>query len=85
MLHVKCMYYMYLCNQSTYSSPFLFENTRKEGVFDDNFSYFSPKLYVVTPHLNRLIETVQMRGHNICFDAELTKIIFNYHQILPLI
>ena len=27
--------------------------------------------YVVTPHLNCL-ETVQMRGHNICFYAELT-------------
>ena len=27
------------------------------GVFDDNFSYFSSKPYVVTPHLNRLIET----------------------------
>ena len=26
---------------------------------------FTP--YVVTPHLNRLDETVQMRGHNICF------------------
>ena len=25
------------------------------------------KTYVVTPHLNRLDETVQMRGHNICF------------------
>ena len=42
-------------------------------VFDDIFSYFSSKPYVVTPHLNRLIETVQMRGHNICFYAELTK------------
>ena len=30
------------------------------------FSYFSSKPYVVTPHLNRLIKTVQMRGHNIC-------------------
>ena len=41
--------------------------------------------YVMTPHLNCLIETVQMRGHNICFYAELTKIISNYHKILPLI
>ena len=39
----------------------------------DNFSYFSLKLNVVTTHLNRLVETVQMRGHNICFYAELTK------------
>ena len=30
-------------------------------------SYFSLKPYVVTPHLNRLDETVQMRGHNIYF------------------
>ena len=33
----------------------------------DNFSYFSLKHYVVTPYLNRLVETVQMRGHNIMF------------------
>ena len=39
----------------------------------------------MTPHLNRLVETVQMRGHSICFYAELTKIIPNYHQMLPLI
>ena len=37
----------------------------------------------MTPHLNRLVETAQMRGENICFYAELTKLIFNYHQILP--
>ena len=49
-----------------------------EGVFDDNFSYFSLKPYVVTPHLNRLIETVQMRDHSICFYAKL-KIIPNYY------
>ena len=29
--------------------------------------------YVVTPHLNRL-KTVQMNGHNIYFYVELTKI-----------
>ena len=29
------------------------------------FSYFSLKPYVVTPHLICLIETDQMRGHNI--------------------
>ena len=45
----------------------------------DNFSYFSLKPYVVTPHLNCLTETVQMRGHNICFYAELTKFSPNYH------
>ena len=47
--------------------------------------YFSLKPYVVTPHLNRLIETVQMRGHNKCFYAELIIIFPNYHQILPFI
>ena len=46
------------------------------------FLYFSFKPYVVTPHLNHLIETVQMRGHNIRFYAELKKIIPNYQQIL---
>ena len=30
-------------------------------------------------HLNHL-ETVQMRGHKVCFYAELTKIIPNYHK-----
>ena len=35
---------------------------------------FSSKPYVVTPHLNRLVTTVQMRGHNIWFYAELTKL-----------
>ena len=39
----------------------------------------------MTPHLNCLIEMVQMRGHNISFYAELTNIIPIYHQILPLI
>ena len=33
-------------------------------MFGDNFSYFSSKPYVVTPHLNRLLETVQKWGHN---------------------
>ena len=35
----------------------------------------------MTPHLNRLVETVQMRGHNICLYSELTKIIPTYPQI----
>ena len=41
----------------------------------DDFSYFTTKPYVVTPHLNCLIEMVQRMGHNICFCAELSKII----------
>ena len=42
------------------------------------FSYFSLKPYVVTSHLNCLDETVQMRGHNICFYAKLFLIIIQY-------
>ena len=57
----------------------------KRRVAIDNYSYFSSKPYVVTTHPNRLDETVQMRGNNICFYAELTKIIPNHHQIFPLI
>ena len=34
---------------------------------------FSMKPYVVTSHQNRLVETVQMRGHIICFQPELTR------------
>ena len=33
------------------------------------------KSCVVAPHLGRLIGTVWVRGHNICFHAELIKII----------
>ena len=54
-------------------------------IIRDNFSYMSLKPYVVTPHLNLLDGTVQIRGHNICFYAELTKIIPNYHQVLRVI
>ena len=54
-------------------------------IIRDNFSYFSLKVYIVTPHLNRLDKTVQLRGHNIHFYAQLTKIIPNYHHILLLI
>ena len=31
------------------------------------FFLYSSKPYVVTPHLNRFVKTVQMRGNNICF------------------
>ena len=42
------------------------------------------KPYIVTPHLNHLVEMVQMKGYNIWYYAELTEIIPNYHQILAL-
>ena len=31
----------------------------------NSFSYFSFKPYVVTPHLNHLMKTFQMRDHNL--------------------
>ena len=36
-------------------------------IIRDNFCQFCTKTYVVTPHLNRLSGTVQIRGHNIWF------------------
>ena len=51
----------------------IYQSYRYEGVFDDNFFYFSLNPYVVTSHLNSLVETVQMRDHGICFYAELKK------------
>ena len=44
------------------------------------FLFFSLK-----PYLNRLDETFQIRGHDICLYAEMTRIIPNYHLLLPLI
>ena len=43
----------------------------------DNFCQFWMKSYVVTSHLNRLGETVQMRGHNIWFRWEIKRIIIS--------
>ena len=36
-------------------------------IIRDNFCKFCIKTYVVTPHMKRLVETVQIRGHNIWF------------------
>ena len=36
-------------------------------IIRDNFCQSCIKTYVVTPSLNRLVETVQMRGHIIWF------------------
>ena len=36
-------------------------------IFRDNFCLFCIKIYVVTPHLNRLDERVQIRGYTIWF------------------
>ena len=38
----------------------------------------------MTPHLNRLIETVQIRGHNIPFLCRINKIIPNIAKYSPL-
>ena len=36
-------------------------------IIRDNFLKYYIKTFVVTTHLNRLIEAVQMRGHNLWF------------------
>ena len=57
------------------------------GAIGDNskiMSCFSTKTYVVTPHKNRLNETVLMTGHNICFYGEIWLIIPKL-SLLPLL
>ena len=54
-------------------------------IIRDNFVQILVKTYVVTPHLNRLDKTVQMRGHNIWFHSKIRKIIPNYQLIFSLI
>ena len=54
-------------------------------IIRDNFCQFCTKTYVVTPHLNCLNETVQMRGHNIWFELEIRKIITQLSSNTPLI
>ena len=54
-------------------------------IIRDNFCHFCIKTYVVTPHLNRLDETVQMMGHNICLQREIRKIIPQLSSNTPLI
>ena len=49
----------------------------------DNFCPLCIKTYVVTPRLNRLIEMVQMRGHNIWFQREVRKIIPQLSSKIP--
>ena len=36
-------------------------------IIRDNFGQFCIKTYIMTLYLNRLVETVQMRGHIISF------------------
>ena len=43
------------------------------------------KMYVVTPHLNSLNETFQMRGHKICFQGEVRKSIHHLWSNLELL
>ena len=43
------------------------------------------KTYVVTPHKNRLDETVLMMGHKICFYGEIKLIITKSSQLPRLI
>ena len=71
--------YMYLCYT---------ELQIRGGIEDKSkifFSYFSIKTYVVTPHKNRLGETVLMVGHKICFYGEICLIIPKLSLLLLLI
>ena len=43
-----------------------------------SLNYSSADSYVVTPHKNRLVETVLMKGHNICFMEKFGKLPLNY-------
>ena len=59
----------------------------RRGIEDkskDNFSYFSTKTYVVTPHYNRLDETVLTMGDKICFHGGMWLIIPKL-SLLPLL
>ena len=48
-------------------------------IIEDNFSYFSLKPYVETPHLNHLDETFQIMGHNVRrIKKKLSLIIIKY-------
>ena len=47
-------------------------------IIRDTFCYFCIKPYVVTPHLNHLDGTIQIRGRNIWFLREIRKIIITY-------
>ena len=47
-------------------------------IIRDNFSCFCIKTHIVTPHLNLLKKTAQMRGHNMWFQSERRKIIIKY-------
>ena len=42
------------------------------------FSYPSVLTYVLGDQKNRLVETVLLRAHNICFSREIRKLSFNY-------
>ena len=52
----------------------------KRENFDDNFSYFSSKPYVVTPHLNRLEPSLSDEGSHHTVLCRINKI---YPKLLP--
>ena len=54
-------------------------------IIKDNFCSYCIKTYVVTSHLIRVIETVQMRGHNIWFQQEIKKNISQLSSNTPFI
>ena len=48
-------------------------------IIEGELFLFFIETFIVTPHLNRFVKMVQVRGHNHMFYAELIKNIPNYH------
>ena len=65
-LHIPCLHIMPFCCLTELDCRAL-DKREYLVIIRDNFCLFCTKSYIVTPHLNRLDETVQMRGHNIWF------------------
>ena len=83
-------YFTYLVDQGRYletNIPSCWVNSDEKwtGWMDDLWFYGPFNRISVILSRWRIGETVQMRGHNVCFYAGLTKTIPTYHQILLLI
>ena len=52
-------------------------------ITEGQFLLFLIETTCCDPSSERLDETLQMRGHSICFYAQLIKIVPNYHQNTP--
>ena len=60
------------------SSSHRFRSTKFLSVKMLMFSYLSVLTYVLSAQKNRLIQTVLLSTHNICFGLEIRKLIFRY-------